>query len=333
MTTVCTGLLVGCMPFRSLIQVQDTLVRPVPPQSEYRVVVMGDQGTGLPEQRAVARGMQAVCQQRGCDLGFGLGDSFYPSGPKDAHSPLFRERFADVYGPLGVPFLMITGNHDQSWLVGGDGADPAGAEAQLAYAKVNPQWIMPARYYRAVLGDLLEVLAVDTTPLASYLPSVRAGERPGGNWEAAQRAWLTEQAKASTAQWTFLLGHHPRFSNAKHGDAGRYDGMPAPLPRGDAVKTLYQAVCGDVEVIFSGHDHALQLFAPQVECAGTWQVVSGAAGKTGAGRHGNRPSAFQEFSKPGFTWVKVMKEQLLVRFYTVNGAGLPTLAFEQAITK
>ncbi|WP_233554454.1 metallophosphoesterase [Deinococcus cavernae] len=331
--TALTGLLVGCAPSRAPVTVQDTVVEPVPPRAEYRLVVMGDQGTGRPEQRAVARAMQAVCREWGCDLGVGLGDNFYPSGPDHVDSPLFRERFENLYGGLGFPFLMIPGNHDESLVWGGDGANPGGAEVQLAYSRVNSRWVMPDRFYRARLGKVAEVLAVDMAPLAAYLPSRRPQERPGGSWDAAQRAWLKQKATSSVAPWTFLLGHHPLFSNARHGEAGAYDRLPTAQQRGDAVRSLYRSVCGDVDVIFSGHDHALQLFAPQPECPGTWQVVSGAAGQGESAQRGHRPALFQEFHQPGFTWLRVNESEVKLRFYTVDGNGTPTLAFEQAITK
>ncbi|WP_345464930.1 metallophosphoesterase [Deinococcus carri] len=286
-----------------------------------RVVVMGDQGTGTQVQRRVAAAMREVCGRDGCDLGVGLGDSFYPAGPKDAASPLFRERFADVYGPLGFPFLMVAGNHDESWVWGGDGADARGAEAQVAYARLNPQWVMPARTYRAPVGDPLEFFAVDTSPLAAYLPSRRVGERPGGSWDAAQRAWLAGALASSQARWRLVLGHHPLFSNGKHGDAGHYDRLPLAGQRGDAVRALYGVACGKADGILSGHDHALQGFAPQPECPGTWQWVSGAAGKVEPGRSGSRPATFEVLDQPGFLWLDVTRETLTVRAFTVGEDG------------
>lgn len=330
---ILAALLSACAPSLAPVEMRDTVVQPVPPGETLRVVIMGDQGTSLPDQHAVAKGMQATCKDAGCDLGFGLGDNFYPAGPTSTLSPLFKERFADLYGPLKIPFLMITGNHDETLVHGGDGANPAGAEVQIAYSKLKAQWVMPDRYYRAQVGDLLDVLAVDTTPLASMVPSRRAVERPGGSWEVMQRKWLAQQARESKAQWTVVLGHHPLYSNGKHGDAGAYDGWPSPLMRGDAVRSLYRAACQDIDIIFSGHDHALQLFAPQAECPGTWQVVSGAAGKVDGIQKGKRPAAFQQYRLPGFTWMKVTREELNLRFYTVNSEGVPALAFEQVIRK
>ncbi|UBV43203.1 metallophosphoesterase [Deinococcus taeanensis] len=327
--------LAACAPATSRAvtgpDVQATL--PALPTEHLRVLVMGDQGTGTEVQRRVAAAMRQVCAREGCDLGVGLGDNIYPAGPRDPGSPLLRERFADVYGPLGVPFLMIPGNHDESWQVGGDGADPRGAEAQVAYGHLNPQWVMPARTYRAAVGALVEFFAVDTAPLAAYVPGVRPEERPGGAWDTAQRTWLAGAVRGSGARWRLVLGHHPLFSNGRHGDAGAYDGLPFAFQRGDAVRELYGVVCGQADALLSGHVHALEVFAPQAGCPGTWTLVSGAAGEVGGGPVGARPAAFSAFSAPGFLRLDVTPGTLVVWAYTVSEDGTVTAREAARLTK
>ncbi|GGB59359.1 metallophosphoesterase [Deinococcus soli (ex Cha et al. 2016)] len=297
---------------------------PALPQDRLRVLVMGDQGTGTEVQRRVAAAMQEVCAQEGCDLGVALGDNFYPAGPKDLNSLLFRERFADVYGPLGVPFLVVPGNHDESWLVGGDGADARGADVQVAYSRVNPQWVMPARTYRAPVGTLAEFFGVDTAPLAAYLPGLRPAERPGGAWDVAQRAWLSGAVRTSGARWRLVLGHHPLFSNGAHGNAGAYDRFPFAFQQGGAVRDLYASVCGEADLLLSGHVHALEVFTPQPECPGTWTAVSGAAGEVGGGAAGSRVAAFAAFGQPGFLRLDITPSELVITAYTVAADGTVT---------
>lgn len=294
------------------------------PQERLRVLVMGDQGTGTEVQRRVAAAMQGVCARQGCDLGVALGDNVYPAGPKDVDSPLFRERFADVYGPLGIPFLVVPGNHDESWLVGGDGADARGADVQVAYSRLNGQWVMPARSYRAPVGALVEFFGVDTAPLAAYLPGLRPAERPGGAWDRAQRAWLTGAVRASGARWRLVLGHHPLFSNGAHGNAGAYDRFPFGFQQGGAVRDLYGSVCGAADLLLSGHVHALEVFAPQPDCPGTWTAVSGAAGEVGGGPAGSRAAAFAAFGQPGFLRLDVTPAELVITAYTVAADGAVT---------
>ncbi|GGL05301.1 hypothetical protein GCM10010844_25070 [Deinococcus radiotolerans] len=321
-----TAVLGACAPtLQGPVTVPDVQVDVKPgPADHLRVVVMGDQGTGTEVQRRVATAMRAVCLRDGCDLGVALGDNFYPAGPKDVNSPLFQARFADAYGPLGVPFLVVPGNHDESWLVGGDGADARGADAEVAYSRVNPQWVMPARSYRAPVGALAEFFAVDTAPLAAYLPGLRPAERPGGAWDLAQRAWLSGAVRGSGARWRLVLGHHPLFSNGAHGNAGAYDRFPFAFQQGGAVRDLYASVCGAADLLLSGHVHALEVFAPQPECPGTWTAVSGAAGEVGGDPAGSRLATFAAFGQPGFLRLEITPAELVITAYTVAADGTVT---------
>ena len=331
-------LLAACAP-ASQIDFQDTQVALKAPDQpgELRVLMMGDQGKGGEIQAAVAKGMAAVCREQGCDLGVALGDNFYPKVPASADAPIFRERFADLYGPLGFPFLMVAGNHDESWLLGGDGADPAALNSELAYARINPQWIMPGRAYRAAWGELAQFFVVDTSPLASYLPNRDPSYRPGAAYDAAQRAWLKTTLAASPARWKVVLGHHPLLNNGLHGSAGSYSyGLLLPWAGGGAVKQMYQeAACGHADLIAAGHDHTLQLFPTSNEvCPGTRLLVSGAAGETtGPGLGVPAPSDFQAMNSPGFFWLKFTHSTLTYRVYTVDAAGVPTLAYQTEDSK
>lgn len=299
-----------------------------------RVLVMGDQGKGGAVQPAVAHAMRSVCAGLGCDLGAGLGDNIYPRPPRDPADPTFTRLFAELYGPLGIPFLMAAGNHDESWLLGGDGADPAALASELAYARRNPQWVMPARTYRAQWADLAEFFVVDTTPLAAYLPVRDPQFRPGSAFDLGQRAWLDTSLRASTARWTIVLGHHPLLSGGRHGNAGAYDGGLLPWGRGDAVRALYGSACGRADLLASGHDHSLQLYpATTAACPGTTLMVSGAAGENAGQGQGNAQAQYQNYTQPGFFWMDLTRERLEVRAYTVDAAGEATLAYTTAVQK
>ncbi|GGQ96320.1 hypothetical protein GCM10008957_05710 [Deinococcus ruber] len=331
-------LLAACAPASTVNfqDVQATLKAPEHP-GELRVLMMGDQGKGGEIQAAVAKAIARVCQQQGCDLGVGLGDNFYPKAPSSADDAVFQTRFADLYGPLNFPFLMVAGNHDESWLMGGDGANPAGLQSELDYARSHPQWIMPERAYRAAWGDLAQFFVVDTAPLASYLPNRDPSYRPGAAFDEAQRAWLKQSLDASPARWNVVLGHHPLLNNGLHGSAGTYTyGAVLPWASGAAIKTMYQqAACGKADLIAAGHDHTLQLFpATNTVCPGTRLLVSGAAGETtGPGLGVPAASDFQAMSTPGFFWLKFTPTTLTYQAYTVDAAGVPTLAYQTEDSK
>lgn len=327
--------LAACAPATSPTRTLPDTVAALPglPTDHLRVVVMGDQGTGTDTQWRVAAAMREVCAREGCDLGVALGDNFYPAGPKSLNTTLFRDRFEVPYGPLKIPFLVVPGNHDESWLAGGDGADSRGADVQVAYSRINPQWVMPARSYRASVGQLVEFFAVDTTPMAAYLPPRRADERVGGAWEVAQRAWLSGALSRSTAHWQLVLGHHPLFSNSTHGDAGQYDGLGLAFQRGDGVRTLYTVACGRADLLLAGHDHALEVFGPQPECPGTWSLVSGAAGNPASPGGGKRAAAFEVYRQAGFMVLDIAASTLRVEVYVLDAAGTPQRVHIQELVR
>ena len=331
-------LLAACAPATSTTltfpDTQASLKAPAEP-TELRVLVMGDQGKGGAVQAAVAKAIAAVCAVQGCDLGLGMGDNFYPQAPASADSPVFKERFADPYGGLNVPFLMAAGNHDESWRQGGDGANPAGLDSELAYARLNPQWVMPAHFYRARWGDLAQFFVVDTAPLASYLPNIDPVYRPGGPFDLAQREWLKVSLADSSAHWNIVVGHHPLLNNGLHGSAGSYDFELIPWGNGAPVKSMYQtAACGKADLIATGHDHTLQLFpAGNPVCPGTALLVSGAAGETTGPGPGRNASEFQAMNTPGFFWLDLTRTRMTTRAYTVDKAGTPTLAYESVTAK
>ncbi|MFD1732608.1 hypothetical protein ACFSC4_18515 [Deinococcus malanensis] len=99
------------------------------------------------------------------------------------------------------------------------------------------------------------------------------------------------------------------------------------------MRELYGVACRKADLLLSGHDHALQLFAPQPECPGTWTVVSGAAGKADRDRAGSRTAAFEAYRAPGFVWLDVRPDILTLRFYTVAATGVATLAHTQTLRK
>jgi tartrate-resistant acid phosphatase type 5 len=334
-------LLAGCAPAAVTSQAlgefpdtQATLESPAQP-SDLKILVMGDQGKGGAIQTAVAKAMASVCAAQGCELGLGMGDNFYPQAPASADSLIFKERFADLYGPLKIGFLMAAGNHDESWQKGGDGANPAGLNSELAYAKTNAQWIMPAHFYRAQWGDLASFFVVDTAPTASYLPNRDPVYRAGGPFDAAQRGWLKASLAASQAHWKIVIGHHPLLNNGKHGSAGSYDGGLLPWANGAHIKSLYQqAACGKADLIAAGHDHTLQLFpASNPVCPGTRLLVSGAAGESTGPGLGRNASDFQAMDKPGFFWLHLTRSTMTIRAYTADGAGVPKVAYETVASK
>ncbi|MBV8207244.1 MAG: metallophosphoesterase [Acidobacteria bacterium] len=148
-----------------------------------RFAVIGDMGTGLPPQYAVARQMELYRQKTGYDFVLMLGDNIYGGhGPTD-----FHRKFELPYKPLldaGVKFYACLGNHD----------DPA---VEIRY---KPFGMDGRRYYTFKQGAV-EFFVLDS----NYM-------------DPDQLTWVAGQLRESKSRWKLAYFHHPLYSDAKtHG--------------------------------------------------------------------------------------------------------------------
>ena len=261
-----------------------------------RVIAVGDTGHINATARRVARSIQTICLERGCDALLLLGDNIYPRGATDeAHA---REAMAP-WRAIGLPLYAVLGNHD--W---GHGHDAAAAAAQIALSDsslhIAEDWV--ARAGPATLFGL------DTTRVF---------------WDGAARAsWLGPALDAADG-WRIVLGHHPLRSNGPHGNAGAYEGWSRiPWMSGTSVQTaLDGALCGRADLYLSGHDHSRQWLE---EC-GVELVVSG-AGSSATTLHDRGNDHRFAAATHGFVWLSA-GSSLRVAFYDEDGR----LEYEDAV--
>lgn len=207
-----------------------------------KFAVIGDSGTGGEDQKRVAAQMLAWHDINRYEFVLMVGDNIYPSGnPRD-----YPKKFEQPYAPLlarGVKFYAALGNHD----VRGDNEH---------YAIHYPHFNMGGqRYYTFIKGDgLVQFFALDSTTMSD------------GQRDHDQLRWLTEALSASQAQWKIAFFHHPLYSSGQtHGSSHKLRAILEPI--------LLQ---GNVQVVFSGHDHVYERLVPQ---RGIHYFVTGAAGK------------------------------------------------------
>lgn len=289
-------------------------VKPPPPlviesflpraQDTVRFVAFGDQGKGNDRQRAVGNAVAKVCEARGgCAFGLLLGDNFYPTGVDGVDDPQWKTAFEEPYADVPFPFWAALGNHDYGGK--GGGWEFWRAQAQLDYARKNPKWKMPARDYAFAAGPV-DVFVIDTTELF------------WGRGQHQQEA-LESKLAASDAKWKIVAGHHPYVSNGKHGNAGRYDGLPFGLPASGAPVEdfIKNEVCGKADLYLAGHDHNMQdLVSP---CP-TQMVVSGAGAST-TKLVGENPVHFQS-DDSGFVLVTATPSELRLEFFNSEATRL-----------
>ncbi|MCA9519868.1 MAG: metallophosphoesterase [Myxococcales bacterium] len=303
--------------FSRVLDLRPSRVAVAPPRrpgvAYLELYAIGDQGTGLPGQRLVARRMAELARKEAPSLILLLGDNIYPKGVRSVDDPQWQTKFEAIYiqPELQVPFYATLGNHDYR----------SKPDAEVAYTDrsacrcsctaerrcdcrrlvaTRKCWIMPRRYYsfhrRIDATTDVHFIALDTTPIAypRYYPKQAA----------PQIAWLERELKSSTARWKVVFGHHPIVSGGQHGPN---------RPMRDSIRPLLERY--GVQLYLCGHDHDLQLLRPNG--SPTTYVVSGGGGKSRDVRY-IRDSLFAA-TNFGFVSIRLSADEALIRFFDRAG--------------
>lgn len=254
---------------------------------ELRLVILGDWGSGQPEQWEVAQACdRAADELGGFHAGVFLGDNFYPAGVDSIADPTWVEYFEEVYDTpwLGaLTWHAVLGNHDYS-------GDP---RAQIKYSRYSGgRWSMPHFYwrhdFRSTEGEpLLSIVAVDTNKRFAF-------------WDN-QLAWLKPTLEElADATWpVIVIGHHPLISNGRH---------DATYEKRIVLRPLIERT--NVQAYFAGHDHNLQL----IERDGLAHIVSGGGGKVLHGFTHDEPGTRFKRRDYGFCILFATPDSLRVEF-------------------
>jgi acid phosphatase len=268
--------------------------------------VIGDWGRkGRPDQSQVSHQMGIACQAAAASFVVSLGDNFYEVGVKDMADPQFHESYENVYTAqsLQAPWYVILGNHDYC----------GNCDAQLEYAKKSPRWTMPARYFQQTHtidpATKLDLFYVDTSPfILAYKEHPLIAPNIATQNTALQLQWLEQALAASTAQWKFVMGHHPAYSSGlAHGNQPEI--IEHFMPLFDKYK---------VDAYFAGHDHDLEF----LKVGHLNLIISGA----GSEHRPIKEPATSPFSDAvsGFVMVSVAAKEMQVHFIDDNGKLLYT---------
>jgi len=289
------------------------------------ILMIGDWGYTNPDaQRQVAASMAAYTQQHSLkpEALFLLGDSWYGALTGGVDSPRWETQFEQIY-PASLfpgPAYSIMGNHDYQRM-------PIGVskvQAALDYAKRGKsRWTQPELWYAFDLTPggakepLLNVIALDSNAPGSRLIGAIDPVNftlTAEQWQQ-QLAWLdAELAKPTRAPFRIVIGHHPIFSNGKHGDTATL--VRDWNPRFHA---------HNVHAYLFGHDHDLQ----HLEFADhpTSFVGSGAGGadlyEIRISQSQRGPFANRVY---GFTHLEVTPQKLTFRHIDAQGSVLHTFA-------
>lgn len=225
-------------------------------QSNITFLVIGDTGTGSPQQFELAQTMAT----EPADLLLHTGDVAYPVGNVENYSRYYLDFYAGVMDR--VPFFPCPGNHD-CWE---DEAAAYRALHELPTAGVAEA--DHGRYYNFSWGGA-DFFSLDTNLLT--------GEGTGPA-ETRMKSWFRRQLGISRAYWRIVSFHHTANPTGHHLN----DGI-CRAARNELAPLLEAA---GVPVVFSGHEHNYQRTFPmrggQVEAGGTTYFVAGGGG---AGLH------------------------------------------------
>lgn len=151
-------------------------------EGSVRFAVIGDTGSGTPQQRQVADMMMRYRSVYPFDFVLMMGDNLY--GGESAKD--FQTKFSDVYKPLldnNVKFYASLGNHDLP------------IQVNYEYFNMNGK-----EYYRFKKGNIA-FYALNST----YM-------------DKKQVQWIEDELAKDSSDWKIAFFHHPPYSSAsKHG--------------------------------------------------------------------------------------------------------------------
>ncbi len=214
-----------------------------PPQltTTQQFILMGDVGSASPQQFEVAEAIEEKCNaEANCQAVFILGDIIYEEGISSAQDPQLQNKLIEPYEDINLPFYLALGNHDYL---------DCATECYIEFAKNNPKWHFPDRYYAQEFENI-SFFVIDTE-----------------KFDADQQQWLVDQLANSSKKWKVVLGHRPIISeeNSKKGE--NWNGK----------QELRDIVCQSADYYISGHAHLLEDRGALNDCK-THHLISGAGG-------------------------------------------------------
>lgn len=231
---------------------------PFPPTAESMVFLAigdwggsGDSAPTTPTERDNAQGMGNVAEAvGGVRFVLAQGDNFYFHGINgNDQCPRFKSGFEDEFNhpALQVNFYAIAGNHDHYGNV----------TAQVAYTHDSKRWVFPSLWYsfsesfNTSAGKIVttEFVQLDTVTLAGMSDDDDLGvlhPHPMQAYNAEQMRFLEQTLAASTADYLWVGGHYPMYSQCQHGPTDEIISQVLPLMQ------KYKA-----SGMIAGHDHCM----------------------------------------------------------------------------
>jgi tartrate-resistant acid phosphatase type 5 len=276
----------------------------------------------------VATAMKKHCLSVECEFSVMLGDNIYPDGATMGTDGFddeerFRKLFEVPFGDMGAGnddyrIYVAMGNHDWN-------TSREGAMAQIEYMEKNAPFYVDSNIYRvkppAGRGEI-ELFIIDTAVLLASTTVMEDSLNPDGSegvskevedfesWvkpatelELNMMHWLEKGLRESTAQWKFVIAHHPIWSTG----GSKYEQARALRP------LLMPAMCRYADAYFAGHEHALELhedscakYSETSEVTPLTEIISGAAAKQRGVNTGFMRYQTENYPENNTIWAKGM---------------------------
>lgn len=244
--------------------------------------VFGDSGSGSRDQYELAE----VINFHSPDFILHVGDLVYRSGETKDYLNKFFIPYKNIL--QATPFYPVLGNHDVKTKNGKPFLDT------FSLPENGPAGIEPERCYSFSYSNALFV-GIDSNLDEDIL-------------EKLVSPWLLNVLNTSDAMWKFVYFHHPPYSSGKH------DG--SKVIRDVLVPVIEE---GDVDIVFSGHDHNYERTRPILngridDQRGVVYVVTGAGGKSlHSIKHENPYTAAFNSERYSFTHLEIDGGRLTLR--------------------
>jgi Calcineurin-like phosphoesterase/Secretion system C-terminal sorting domain/Purple acid Phosphatase, N-terminal domain/Putative metal-binding motif len=298
-------------------------------KTSFHTLILGDQGTGYPEQFEVRDLYYAQEPMGETPFFITLGDNAYEDGELEEYEEFFFEAYA--------PFLrrttswVIPGNHDYH------SCEPDDEEGPFFDLFNNPEngeaGGFPSASQRYYSFDYANVHFV---VVEGYLPE-------------GQLEWLAEDLAQTNQDWIIGLAHHPPYSKGNHDS----DNSSTLSDVREQILPLFEAAGGDL--FMSGHSHVYERSylmhghygesneledtmimnngSGKIDLEGAYQktstgldankgtvyLVSGTSGGKESDGDLDHPIMYESFQKPGYGLLEIDDNRLDYTFYESNG--------------
>jgi len=216
-----------------------SFVTPPPPgtAAPTRIWVLGDSGTGEPDQRAVRDAFYRFAQDRPADLCLLLGDNAYGGGTDAQYQNYFFDAYRKVLSQIS--FWPAIGNHDTR---SAEAATQTGVYFDVFNLPTQAQGggVMSGTesYYSFDYANL-HLICLDSEG------SARAADGP-------MLSWLRDDLGQNRQTWTIAYWHQPPYTRGSHDSD---EGAPMREMRENVVPMLEEA---GVDLVLGGHSHTYE---------------------------------------------------------------------------